>query len=151
MVSWLVIPFTVHQYLLSWCLMKAAVYDDFKQPVSIRQVPDPKPDENSVVIRVKAAGICRSDWHGWMGNDPDIKLPHVPGHELAGNIVEIGKDVKHWETGQRVTLPFVCGCGTCPQCESGNHQVCDNQFQPGFTHWGSFAEFVAVVEKSDRQ
>jgi alcohol dehydrogenase len=43
-----------------------------------------------------------------------------------------------------VTLPFVCGCGVCPQCTSGNHQVCDNQFQPGFTHWGSFAEYVAI-------
>jgi len=124
--------------------MKAAVYDDFKQPVGIRQVPDPKPDKNSVVIQVKAAGICRSDWHGWMGNDPDIKLPHVPGHELAGTIVEVGKNIKNWQTGQRVTLPFVCGCGTCPQCESGNHQVCDVQFQPGFTHWGGFAEYVAI-------
>ena len=49
-----------------------------------------------------------------------------------------------WTVGDRVTLPFVCGCGTCPQCVSGNHQVCDHQFQPGFTHWGSFAEYVAI-------
>ncbi len=43
-----------------------------------------------------------------------------------------------------MTLPFVGGCGACPQCASGNHQVCDRQFQPGFTHWGSFAEYVAI-------
>jgi alcohol dehydrogenase len=79
-----------------------------------------------------------------MGHDPDITLPHVPGHELAGVIVGIGEDVGRWKIGDRVTLPFVCACGTCPQCASGNHQVCDNQFQPGFTNWGSFAEYVAI-------
>jgi len=79
-----------------------------------------------------------------MGHDPDIVLPHVPGHELAGTVCALGPGVKNWRIGDRVTLPFVCGCGTCPQCATGNHQVCDNQFQPGFTHWGSFAQYVAV-------
>jgi alcohol dehydrogenase len=97
-----------------------------------------------VVLRVKATGLCRSDWHGWLGHDPDITLPHVPGHELAGVIEAVGQGVSKWQPGDRVTLPFVCGCGTCPQCVAGNHQVCDKQFQPGFTHWGSFAEYVAI-------
>jgi alcohol dehydrogenase len=79
-----------------------------------------------------------------MGHDPDVRIPHVPGHELAGVIEATGKDINLWNVGDRVTLPFVCGCGTCPQCASGNHQVCDYQFQPGFTHWGSFAEYVAI-------
>ena len=91
-----------------------------------------------MVIQVRATGICRSDWHGWMGHDPDISLPQVPGHELAGVIVEVGKNVRGWKPGERVTLPFVCGCGSCPQCLSGNHQVCDHQFQPGFTALGFF-------------
>ncbi len=124
--------------------MKAAVYEAFQKPLSIQNVPDPTPETHGVVIEVKANGICRSDWHGWMGHDPDISLPHVPGHELAGVIVEVGKEVRRWQKGERVTLPFVCGCGTCPQCVSGNQQVCDHQFQPGFTHWGSFAEYVGI-------
>lgn len=124
--------------------MKAVYYEEFTGPVSIRNVPDPSPPRDGVVLEVKATGICRSDWHGWMGHDPDITLPHIPGHELAGIVVEVGKDVKRWAIGDRVTLPFVCGCGSCPQCLSGNHQVCDRQFQPGFTHWGSFAEYVAI-------
>jgi alcohol dehydrogenase len=124
--------------------MKAAVYEEFEKPLTIRILPDPSPSERGVVIRVKATGLCRSDWHGWMGHDPDIRLPHVPGHELAGVIEATGKDVVRWNVGDRVTLPFVCGCGNCPQCSSGNHQVCDYQFQPGFTHWGSFAEYVAI-------
>ena len=124
--------------------MKAAVYEKFREPLSIQTVPDPIPTKNGVVLRVKACGVCRSDWHGWMGNDADINLPNVPGHELAGVVEEVGSDVKHWKHGDRVTLPFVCGCGNCPQCVSGNQQICDSQFQPGFTAWGGFAEYVAI-------
>ncbi|MCA9913074.1 MAG: zinc-dependent alcohol dehydrogenase family protein [Anaerolineae bacterium] len=125
--------------------MKAAVYEAFAQPITIQTVPDPTPPAHGVVLKVEATGVCRSDWHGWMGHDSSITtLPHVPGHELAGTIVALGKDVQRWQNGARVTLPFVCGCGTCPECASGNHQVCDYQFQPGFTAWGSFAEYVAI-------
>ena len=124
--------------------MRAALYHEFAKPLSIENVPDPTPTAGGVVIRVEAAGICRSDWHGWMGHDPDIRLPHVPGHELAGVIEVVGNHVAGWKVGDRVTLPFVCGCGTCPQCASGHQQVCDRQFQPGFTHWGCFAEYVAI-------
>ncbi len=124
--------------------MKAVFYQAFRTPPTIHDLPDPSPKDGGVVIRVKATGLCRSDWHGWMGHDPDVTLPHVPGHELAGVIEAVGSDVTDWKAGDRVTLPFVCGCGSCPQCLSGNQQVCDHQFQPGFTHWGSFAEYVAV-------
>jgi alcohol dehydrogenase len=124
--------------------MNAAIYEEFQKPLSIQQVANPIPSKTGVVIKVKACGICRSDWHGWMGNDADIKLPHVPGHELAGVVAEIGSEVKNWKVGDRVTVPFVGGCGRCPQCVSGNQQVCDFQFQPGFTHWGAFAELVAI-------
>jgi alcohol dehydrogenase len=114
----------------------------------VQQVSDPVCPANGVIIKVGATGICRSDWHGWMGHDDDIILPHVPGHELAGTIVEAGAGVSRFKPGDRVTLPFVCGCGSCPQCASGNQQVCDHQFQPGFTAWGSFAEYVAI-ERAD--
>lgn len=124
--------------------MKAVFYQAFRTPPTIHDLPDPSPKDGGVVIRVKATGLCRSDWHGWMGHDPDVTLPHVPGHELAGVIEAVGSDVTRWKAGDRVTLPFVCGCGSCPQCLSGNQQVCDHQFQPGFTHWGFFAEYVAV-------
>ncbi|NLF49829.1 MAG: zinc-dependent alcohol dehydrogenase family protein [Leptolinea sp.] len=124
--------------------MKAVVIEEFGKPMSVQNVPDPKPTDNGVVIKVRANGLCRSDWHAWMGHDTDVVLPHVPGHEMAGDIIEVGKNVHKWKPGDRVTLPFVCACGSCPQCLSGNHQVCDHQFQPGFTHWGSFAQYVAI-------
>ncbi len=126
--------------------MKAVIYEAFKAPLKIATVPDPSPDADGVVIKVKASGICRSDWHGWLGHDPDInQLPHVPGHELSGIVEEAGKNVTRWKRGDRVTVPFVSGCGSCPECLSGNHQICDHQFQPGFTHWGSFAEYVSIL------
>lgn len=124
--------------------MRAAIYEQFQQPLTIQNVPDPTVSADGVVIAVKACGICRSDWHGWRGNDPDIRLPHVPGHELAGVVEAVGPGVRNFRAGDRVTLPFVCGCGTCGECQSGNQQVCDRQFQPGFTGWGAFAKYVAM-------
>jgi alcohol dehydrogenase len=124
--------------------VKAVYYQNFRGPVEVREVPNPKFSADSVIVKVEASGLCRSDWHGWMGHDSDIVLPHVPGHELAGIISEVGTEIKNFKVGDRVTVPFVSGCGHCPECVSGNHQVCDHQFQPGFTAWGSFAEFVEI-------
>lgn len=124
--------------------MKAMYYETFGRTPVIADLPDPSPSDDGVVIEVGASGVCRSDWHGWMGHDPDIRLPHVPGHELAGRIVAVGKAVKRFRIGDRVTVPFVSGCGHCDECHSGNQQVCPNQFQPGFTHWGSFAQYVGI-------
>jgi alcohol dehydrogenase len=110
----------------------------------IREVPEPAVADGAVVVKVEATGLCRSDWHGWMGHDSDIVLPHVPGHEFAGTIAAVGTGVAGWAVGDRVTTPFICACGTCEQCLEGNQQVCPNQLQPGFNYWGSFAEYVAV-------
>lgn len=124
--------------------MKAVVYESFAGTPQLMTVADPTPTADGVVIKVMATGVCRSDWHGWVGHDPDIRLPHVPGHEFSGVVEAVGKQVSKWRVGDRVTVPFVAGCGHCPECHSGNHQVCDHQFQPGFTHWGSFAEYVSI-------
>ncbi|MFJ9584008.1 zinc-dependent alcohol dehydrogenase family protein [Streptomyces acidicola] len=126
--------------------MRAVVFERFGEPAEVRQVPDPAPSEHGVVVRVEATGLCRSDWHGWQGHDPDITLPHVPGHELAGVVEATGERVGRWRPGDRVTVPFVCACGTCPACAAGDQQVCERQTQPGFTHWGSFAEYVALEQ-----
>ncbi|MEV6961290.1 zinc-dependent alcohol dehydrogenase family protein [Streptomyces sp. NPDC051207] len=124
--------------------MRAVLFERFGGPVEVRSVADPAPAEHGVVVRVEATGLCRSDWHGWQGHDPDITLPHVPGHELAGVVEAVGARVTGWRAGDRVTVPFVCACGTCPACAAGDQQVCERQTQPGFTHWGSFAQYVAL-------
>lgn len=124
--------------------MKAVLFEKFQTPPKVVNVQEPTPDAHGVVLKVEATGVCRSDWHGWMGHDSDIELPHIPGHELAGIVEAVGKDVKNWKVGDRVTVPFICGCGSCSECHAGQQQVCLHQEQPGFTHWGSFAEYVPI-------
>ena len=124
--------------------MRALVFEQYAGPLAVQDVPAPSPSPTGVVVRVGATGVCRSDWHGWQGHDPDVRLPHVPGHELAGTVEAVGAQVRRRRVGDRVTVPFVCACGSCPSCLRGDHQVCARQTQPGFTHWGSFAELVAL-------
>lgn len=124
--------------------MRAIVYDRFGTTPEVREVEAPTAPEGGVVIRVAASGLCRSDWHAWAGHDDTVHLPHVPGHEFVGTIEQVGAGVSNWSVGDRVTSPFVCGCGVCEWCLGGNAQVCPNQTQPGFTGWGSHAELVAI-------
>lgn len=125
--------------------MRAVQFDEFGQSPHVVEVPDPTPAPDGVVIRVVATGLCRSDWHGWQGHDPDIvTLPHIPGHEFAGIVSAVGAEVQRVHIGDRVVVPFVCGCGTCDWCLSGNAHVCPRQWQPGFNGPGSYAEQVSI-------
>jgi alcohol dehydrogenase len=119
------------------------VVDAVASAPTVREVAEPECPASGVVVRVAATGVCRSDWHAWMGHDP-VALPHVPGHELAGVVLRVGADVRRWAVGSRVTVPFVCACGSCAACLRGDLQVCLRQTQPGFTTDGSFAEQVAL-------
>lgn len=123
--------------------MKALQYDEYGSPPQIVQTSSPQCPADGIVIAVRATGVCRSDWHAWQGHDP-VRLPCVPGHEYAGVVTSVGPDVRRWSMGDRVTAPFVLGCGVCPYCLAGDAQVCPDQRQPGFTDPGSFAELVAV-------
>ncbi|HEX5401466.1 MAG TPA: zinc-dependent alcohol dehydrogenase family protein [Pseudonocardiaceae bacterium] len=123
--------------------MKAIVYTEYGATPALTEVAEPICPDGGVVIAVRATGVCRSDWHAWQGHDP-VTLPHIPGHELAGEIAEVGSGVSRWRVGDRVTVPFVCGCGVCEYCVAGEAQVCPQQTQPGFTCFGSFAELVAI-------
>ncbi|RYP84152.1 alcohol dehydrogenase [Nocardioides guangzhouensis] len=123
--------------------MRAVVLDAVRGQPEVRDVAEPAAPVHGVVVRVMATGVCRSDWHAWAGHE-EILFPHVPGHELAGVVTEVGEQVGRWQVGDRVTVPFVCGCGRCEWCRAGDAQVCPDQQQPGFTHWGSFAEYVAL-------
>jgi D-arabinose 1-dehydrogenase-like Zn-dependent alcohol dehydrogenase len=123
--------------------MRAVVYAEYGETPAVTEVPAPVCPVGGAVLAVRATGVCRSDWHAWRGHDP-VSLPHIPGHELAGVVAEVGAGVTRWRPGDRVTVPFVCGCGVCAYCRAGDAQVCPHQTQPGFTGPGSFAERVAV-------
>lgn len=124
--------------------MRAAQIISYQEALRVSDVPDPSPAEHGVVLQVEATGICLSDWHAWMGHEPLPGLPHVPGHEMAGVVAEVGAGVERWEVGDRVTVPFSIGCGDCRSCREGHLNTCDVGFTPGFTTWGSFAELVAI-------
>jgi len=123
--------------------VRAVIYHEHGGMPVLTDVPEPQCPDGGVVVAVRATGVCRSDWHAWKGHDP-VSLPHTPGHELAGVVAEVGVGVRHFVVGDRVTVPFTCGCGRCSWCEAGEAQVCPDQTQPGFTGPGSFAEKVAI-------
>lgn len=124
--------------------MKAALLHQFRGAIVSEAVPDPECPRDGVIVEVRACGVCRSDHHTWTGADADLVLPHVMGHEFSGVVVEAGPDCKAHRVGERVTAPFILGCGHCPDCMSGQPTICDSQRLVGFTQWGAFAERVAV-------
>lgn len=123
--------------------MRAIRYEAYGAEPVLVDLTEPACPDDGVLVAVAATGVCRSDWHAWQGHDP-VPLPMVPGHEFAGTIAAVGPLVRDRSVGERVTAPFVCGCGRCDWCAGGDAQVCPDQSQPGFTMPGSFAELVAV-------
>lgn len=124
--------------------MHAVLVDAPHAAPLLTTVPDPEPPPHGAIVEVVATGVCRSDWHAWVGHDPTVSFPHVPGHEFAGLVRAVGREVKRFVAGERVTAPFCCGCGQCGECRSGHQNLCEREYQPGFDGWGSFAQLVKV-------
>jgi alcohol dehydrogenase len=124
--------------------MRAALIEAFSKPLVVREVADPQCPPDGAIVAVKACGVCRSDWHAWTGADPDVSAPHVPGHEFAGVVEEVGRECRRFKRGDRVTAPFILACGQCPDCIGGDPTVCNHQHVVGFSSWGAFAERIAV-------
>ncbi len=123
--------------------MRAAVLTAYNADLSLQTVPDPECEADGVVLRVLACGICRSDWHGWVGEHPKVKPGAIPGHEYCGEVVEAGP-LSQWRVGDRVFAPFIVSCGACPECRSGQTTTCRAQRVPGFGEPGAYAEYVSA-------
>ncbi|MDJ0827851.1 MAG: zinc-dependent alcohol dehydrogenase family protein [Rhodobacter sp.] len=124
--------------------MRAAVLTGWRKPLEISEVPDPSCPPDGVVLEVLACGVCRSDWHAWVGSDPDIELPHILGHEFCGRVIDTGPAVGRWQVGDQAVAPFILACGHCPDCQAGHQTICATQIVPGFTAPGAFAARIAV-------
>ena len=128
--------------------MRAAVMEAVRQPLVVRDMPDPDTPPNGVRLRVEANGICRTDWHLWTGDwtwvGVALPTPHVLGHEFCGVVEEVGPEVTRWKKGDRVLVPFSSGEGTCEWCRSGHHNVCDSFLTPGVVYWGGYGRYVGV-------
>ncbi len=128
--------------------MKAAVLEAFREPLVVREVPDPAPSAHGAVVRVEANGVCRSDWHAWVGDWPKaFALPHVLGHEFCGVVEAVGAQVEKLRPGTRVIVPFSGGDGTCEWCRSDLAHLCDDPVMPGNRTWGGYAGYVAVIDR----
>lgn len=123
--------------------MRAAVLRHYRADLSLEDVADPDCPDDGVVLRTLACGVCRSDWHGWVGEHPRVRPGRIHGHEYCGEVVAVGPLARH-RIGDRLIAPFILACGTCPACQSGAQNTCPNQRLPGFTEQGAFAEYVAV-------
>src|SRR5215470_17242364 len=112
--------------------MKAAILHEFKKPLTIADVSRPKAGPDEVVIEVEACGACHSDLHVADGDWPQlagiVKRPVIPGHEIAGRIVEVGSGVGGFRMGDRVGVPWIhWTCGDCEFCKEGNENLCEKQ------------------------
>ena len=129
--------------------LKAARLVEIAQPLVIEDVPTPDPGPREAVVRVEYEGICRTDWHTWMGDWSWVglapPLPITMGHEFSGTVEAVGNEVTRVKVGDRVAVPFHEACGVCPYCRSGRTNLCDALEFLGMTHDGGYAEFVSVV------
>ena len=123
--------------------MRAAVIREFNADLSIETVDDPTCPDNGVVLEVAACGVCRSDFHGWVGEHPKVTPGSIMGHEYCGTVVEAGPKAAH-KVGERLIAPFILACGSCPACATGVSNTCAHQITPGFGTPGAYAQFVAV-------
>ncbi|HTY54661.1 MAG TPA: zinc-dependent alcohol dehydrogenase family protein [Candidatus Binataceae bacterium] len=130
--------------------MRAAVLEALQQPLVVKEVPDPACPPNGAVVRTEAEGVCRSDWHIWMGDWFWVGLapqpPFVMGHEFCGVIEEVGKEVRNFRRGDRVVVPFSqCdGACACEFCRTGHSNICNTPQIPGITYPGGYGRLVGV-------
>lgn len=127
--------------------MRAMVVVDYKAPLELIDLPMPQVKPGYVLIRVLTCGVCYSDFktaRGRMAYSPTLKLPHVPGHEICGEVVEAGSECG-FHKGERVIVYNYWSCGRCALCRMGQENLCENlQGWVGFTSPGGFEEYLAV-------
>lgn len=124
--------------------MRAAVLEEFNQALNVQEVPDPEPGIDDAIIRTRAAGICRTDLKIIEGAIPTVKTPLILGHELAGEVVALGRERDGIQVGARVTVGLDITCGTCEYCRRGELDHCARLLRLGLEQDGSLAELVRV-------
>ena len=126
--------------------MKAALYKGPKD-LNVVEVDKPKPSDNQILIKVKACATCGTDAKIFNHGHPRLTPPQIIGHEIAGEIVEIGARVNNFKVGDRVQVIAAIPCGQCWLCQSGRMTICQNQLSMGYQFAGGFAEFMIIPDE----
>ena len=126
--------------------MKAAVYEGIGNMV-IKDVPAPKCTDENIVIRVRAAAICGSDIRTFRHGKFNVKPPQIIGHEMAGEVTEVGSKVKGFKKGDRIAVAAIVSCGKCYYCKKELPNLCGNFTALGYELPGGFAEYMAVPKE----
>jgi propanol-preferring alcohol dehydrogenase len=126
--------------------MRAVVIARYGGSLEATWRPMPRPGPGEVLIRVRASGLCSTDLHLLSGRQPLGELPRIAGHELAGDVVELGDGVTQWRQGDRVTAAIDVTCGRCRHCLTGETQLCRTMKRIGFERDGGHADYVAVPQ-----
>ena len=128
--------------------MQAMVLEKQKEPLVLKELPVPQPNQDQVLIRIHACGICRTDLHVADGDLTEPKLPLILGHEIVGTIIKIGENVKQFKAGDRIGVPWLgYTCGICPFCIKGQENLCDQPLFTGYTIDGGFAEYTVAYQQ----
>jgi propanol-preferring alcohol dehydrogenase len=128
--------------------MRAMLLDEARRPLRAGDVPVPRPGAGQVLLRVRACAVCRTDLHVVDGELPHPKLPLVPGHEIVGEVVEMGPGAGRFPLGARVGVPWLgWTCGECRFCRSGRENLCDRARFTGYQIDGGYAEYTVADER----
>ena len=128
--------------------MKAMVFESQGKPLVLKEVPVPEPDDNQVLIKVHACGVCRTDLHIIDGELTTPKLPLIIGHEIIGSVVKPGKNVSEFIVGDKIGVPWLgYTCGECKYCRRGDENLCENAKFTGYTIDGGFSEYTIAERR----
>jgi len=126
-------------------LMRAMLLDKPHSPLRSALIPLPSPSEHEILIRVKACGVCRTDLHIADGELPQHRSPLIPGHEIVGEVIQAGPQVREFIIGDRVGVPWLGGsCRHCCFCDEQRENLCDNAIFTGYDRDGGYAEYAVA-------
>jgi propanol-preferring alcohol dehydrogenase len=134
--------------VLTPAIMRAMLFEQPDAPLRLRRLPIPEPEPDQVLLKVHACGVCRTDLHILDGDLPRPSLPRILGHQIVGTAIEFGENVDRFQLGERLGVPWLGHTDqSCPYCQRGQENLCDNPSFTGYSIDGGFAEYTVADQR----